>query len=60
MNKLTLSPKKGLLTFDGGQNVGDLCEALAYHGFNGIESDVLTKIAQWISAYSAKPIPINY
>ena len=48
MNKLTLSPKKRLLTFDGGQNVGDPCEAFAYHGFNGIESDVVTKIAQWI------------
>jgi dienelactone hydrolase len=50
MNKLTGAPKKELLTFDGGQNVGDPCEAFAYHGFNGIESDVVTKIALWIMA----------
>jgi hypothetical protein len=49
MSKLTFTPKKELLTFDGGVSVGDPCEALAYHGFNGIESDVVTKIVQWIS-----------
>jgi dienelactone hydrolase len=55
MNKLTLSPKKKLLTFDGGLNVGDPCEAFAYHGFNGIESDVVTKIVQWISPKDVVP-----
>jgi pimeloyl-ACP methyl ester carboxylesterase len=55
MNKLTLSPKKTLLTFDGGLNVGDPCEAFAYHGFNGIETDVVTKIVQWIYPMGVVP-----
>ena len=35
--------------FDGGINVGDPCEARAHHGFNGIEADVVAKIAAWIT-----------
>lgn len=50
MDKLSASPRKGLLTFDGGQNRGDPCEAFAYHGFNGIERDVVIKVAEWIAA----------
>ena len=37
-----------LITFDGGTSIGDPCEARAYHGFNGIEADVIGKIAAWI------------
>jgi dienelactone hydrolase len=48
MNKLTATPQKELITFDGGKNVGDPCEAMAYHGFNGIEREVVRKIADWI------------
>jgi len=48
MDKLGAAPRKELLTFDGGQDRGDPCEALAHHGFNGIEKDVVVKIAQWI------------
>ena len=48
MEKLTSAPKKELLTFKGGENRGDPCEALAYHGFNGLEKDVVVKIAEWI------------
>jgi dienelactone hydrolase len=50
MNKLTGTPRKKLLTFDGGQNIGDPCEAWANHGFNGIEAEVVIKISQWITA----------
>jgi len=25
------------------------CEAMAYHGYNGIEEEVVTKIAEWIT-----------
>jgi hypothetical protein len=50
MKKLAGSPSKELLTFTGGENRGDPCEALAYHGFNGLEQDVVGKIADWISA----------
>jgi len=50
MDKLTAAPRKELLVFDGGINVGDPCEARAYHGFNGIEREVVERIAGWISA----------
>lgn len=42
------SPRKELVTFRGGISQGDPCEARAYHGFNGIEADVVTRIGQWI------------
>ncbi len=58
MNKLSGSPKIELLTFDGGLNTGNPCDAFAYHGFNGIESEVITQIAPWIMARLAKPTPI--
>lgn len=48
MEKLSSTPKKELMTFKGGEDRGDPCEALAYHGFNGLEKDVVAKIAEWI------------
>jgi pimeloyl-ACP methyl ester carboxylesterase len=48
MEKLTAPPKKELVTFKGGGNRGDPCEAFAYHGFNGLEKDVVARIAEWI------------
>ena len=50
MDKLTAASRKELLVFDGGINVGDPCEARAYHGFNGIEREVIDRIAGWITA----------
>jgi hypothetical protein len=50
MDKLTAVPRKELLTFEGGMSQGDPCEAMAYHGFNGIEEDVVKKIARWITS----------
>jgi pimeloyl-ACP methyl ester carboxylesterase len=50
MNRLARVPKKELLPISGGVNVGYPCEALAYHGFNGRENDVVTQIAAWIVA----------
>jgi pimeloyl-ACP methyl ester carboxylesterase len=49
MDKLTAAPRKELLTFEGGKSQGDPCEAMAYHGFNDIEQEVVTKIAEWIT-----------
>jgi hypothetical protein len=46
--KLTNAPSKESLAFEGGKNRGDPYEAMAYHGFNGIERDVVKKIADWI------------
>jgi hypothetical protein len=37
------------LVFDGGVSAGDPCGARAHHGFNGIEAEVVEKIAAWIS-----------
>lgn len=48
MEKLTANPRKELVTFSGGENHGDPCQARAYHGFNGIERAVVERIAAWI------------
>ncbi len=50
MNKLGASPRKQLLSFTGGEDRGDPCEAAGYHGFNGIEREVVAQMAQWILA----------
>ena len=50
MEKLAGAPRTQLLSYQGGQNRGDPCEAFAYHGFNGLERDVVGQIAAWILA----------
>jgi pimeloyl-ACP methyl ester carboxylesterase len=50
MAKLKNSPRKELLSFKGGENKGDPCEAMAYHGFNGLEREVVQHTAAWILA----------
>jgi len=42
------SSRKQVLTFSGGANVGDPCEARAHHGFNGLETQVVPAIARWM------------
>lgn len=48
--KLRHLPRTALLSFQDGANRGDPCEAYAYHGFNGLEKEVVTQIAAWIRA----------
>jgi len=48
MEKFSSTPRKELVTLKGGESRGDPCEALAYHGFNGLDKDVVAKIAEWI------------
>lgn len=48
MDKLNAVPRKELIAVNGGNNQGDPCEALAYHGFYGIENDVVSRISAWI------------
>jgi pimeloyl-ACP methyl ester carboxylesterase len=48
--ELKRSPRKEFVGFEGGVSVGDPCEALAYHGYNGIEREVVHAIATWIKA----------
>ncbi len=50
MQKLAPVPRKELIAFKGGNNVGDPCEARAYHGFNGLEPEAVSRIAGWITA----------
>lgn len=50
MERLTTPQRRELLTFEGGISVGDPCQARAYHGFNGIEREVVERIAAWITA----------
>jgi len=48
MDALGNAPKKELIPVRGGTSQGDPCEAWSYHGFNGIESEVVEKIAAWM------------
>jgi dienelactone hydrolase len=50
METLGSAPRKQLLAFKGGENRGDPCEAYAYHGFNGLEREVVAQIATWVLA----------
>jgi predicted alpha/beta-hydrolase family hydrolase len=51
MSKLSGSPRKELMTFAGGDPPRSTpCEALAAHGFFGIEERVVNAIADWILA----------
>jgi len=50
MAKLSNASRKQLLAVKGGTNQGDPCEAKAYHGFNGLDSEVVPQIAAWILA----------
>lgn len=50
MQKLAALPRKQLLSFRDGISRGDPCEAMAYHGFNGIEAEVVGRIGAWILA----------
>ena len=49
MERLTTPPRKALMVFEGGISTGDPCEARAHHGFNGIEREVVQRIAAWIT-----------
>ncbi len=48
MHKLDAVPMKELIAVKGGESRGDPCEAFAYHGYNGIEREVVARIVGWI------------
>ena len=50
MDSLSRAARKELLSFKGGENRANPCGPLAYHGFNGIDRDVVNKITDWILA----------
>ena len=49
IDKLSASPRKELISVTGGADQGDPCEAMAHHGFNGLEGEVVARIANWIT-----------
>jgi hypothetical protein len=50
MGKLTNTVRRQLIAVSGGESRGDPCEAFAYHGFNGVEREVVQQTAAWILA----------
>jgi pimeloyl-ACP methyl ester carboxylesterase len=50
MEKFTAAPRKELVAVTGGTSQGDACEAWAHHGYNGVESEVVGRIAAWITS----------
>ena len=46
--QLNANAKHEVMTFKGGVTQGDACQALSYHGFNGIESEVVSQISNWV------------
>lgn len=43
------APRTETITFSGGESRGPACEAFAYHGFNGIEAEVIATMARWMT-----------
>jgi hypothetical protein len=48
IEKLSGAPRKELILAEGGVSEGPECEPFAYHGYNGIEREVVGKIAGWM------------
>ena len=48
--KLVNAPRTQFIGVRGGSTRGDPCEAWAYHGYNGIEAEVVRQIGAWIVA----------
>jgi pimeloyl-ACP methyl ester carboxylesterase len=49
IDALESAPRKELIAVEGGASRGDPCEAFAHHGYNGIEREVVGRIAAWIT-----------
>jgi len=52
VDKLSAARPKELIAVDGGNNSGDACQAMAYHGYNGIEDRVIAQAADWVRAHN--------
>lgn len=51
--RLISAKKVDVFAFTGGISEGPACGARAYHGYNGIEKEVVGKISAWVLAHSA-------
>ena len=47
--RLTSAPRRAFLTFDGGTDEGDPCEAAGHHGYAGIEAQVVDGIVAFVA-----------
>ena len=50
MEKFSATQRKQLLSFTGGNSSGNPCEPQSYHGFSGLDAEVVGQIADWIFA----------
>jgi pimeloyl-ACP methyl ester carboxylesterase len=55
--KLASSPRRQIVVVTGGVSEGPVCEAMAHHGFNGVEDEVVAVVARFIGgpARGAEP-----
>ncbi|WP_248794498.1 alpha/beta hydrolase [Pseudomonas sp. MWU13-2105] len=53
LGHLSSAPAKELITIEGGDDSGKPCEAMAHHGYNGVESVVVQKVSDWVKVHSA-------
>lgn len=61
MDRLASQPRHALLAFEGGVSQGNPCQALAHHGYNGIEAEVVTKLVDWLLAVPrTRPAPVAH
>ena len=51
MAALPPAPRTQLLTFTGGINRGDPCNAQAHHGYNGLDAEVVAQTSKWMLAH---------
>lgn len=54
LGQLSSVPAKELITVEGGDDSGNPCEAMAHHGYNGVESVVVQKVSDWVKAHSTR------
>ena len=45
---LTRAPSVEVAMLRGGRTLGDPCDAMAYHGFNGIDHEVVRTVVKWL------------
>lgn len=43
------TPRQAFIGITGGNSTGNPCDAWAYHGYNGLEAEVVTAITDWIN-----------
>jgi len=48
LSNLKRVKSKGIKSYRAGKNNGNECSAKSYHGFNGLEKEVVSDIAEWI------------